>query len=157
MMTATKPSAQRMTLHASAVLVGAGAVLIRGPSSAGKSRLVLGLIAAAESGRLPFARLVADDRTQIAVAHGRLLASAPAPLAGLLEIRGLGVRRLEFESCAVVTLVVDLGAEDGDRLPAATSRVTEIAGIRLPRLPVAPGQDPFPLVLAALTTSGAIS
>jgi serine kinase of HPr protein (carbohydrate metabolism regulator) len=151
------PSAQRPSLHASAVLVGAGAVLIRGPSAAGKSRLVLDLIAAAESGRLRLARLVADDRTQIAAVNGRLLASPPPPLAGLLEIRGLGIRRLEFEPCAVVMLVVDLYADDGDRLPAAASRRTEIAGVTLPRLPVAAGEDPLPLVLAALTTSGAIS
>ena len=35
-------------------------------------------------------------------------------LAGLLEMRGLGVRRLDHEALAVVTLVVDLAAPDAD-------------------------------------------
>jgi len=145
------------TLHASAVLVGAGAVLIRGPSGSGKSRLVLGLLDAAKAGRLRFARLVSDDRTEIAVAHGRVLAKPPAPLAGLLEIRGLGVRRLDYEPQALVGLVVDLAAEDGDRLPAAAGRTTELDGVTLPRLPVAAGQDPLPLVIGALTMASAVS
>src|SRR3989475_4949637 len=38
------------TIHASAVLVGARAALIRGPASAGKSRLVLALLEAAQAG-----------------------------------------------------------------------------------------------------------
>jgi HPr kinase/phosphorylase len=144
------------TLHASAVLVGSGAVLIRGPSGSGKSRLVLALIEAAQAGRLRFARLVSDDRTQLAAAHGRLLASPPAPLAGLLEIRGLGLRQMDFEPHAVITLVVDLAAEDGDRLPDAASQTVEIHGVKLPRLPVTAGEDPLPLVLGALTTMDAV-
>ena len=150
-------SRTRATLHASAVLVGASAVLIRGPSGAGKSRLVLGLLAAAQSGRLRFARLVSDDRTELTAAHGRLVARAPAKLAGLLEIRGLGLRRLDYEPTAVVGLVVDLFAADGDRLPDAASRTVEIDGIRLPRLPVTAGEDPLPLVLGALTTPDAVT
>lgn len=150
------PSLHGPSLHASAVLVGAGAVLIRGPSGSGKSRLVLALIETAESGRLRFARLVADDRTQVAPAHGRLLASPPPALAGLLEVRGLGLRRVEFEPQAVVTLVVDLAAQDGDRLPAAASRMTELEGISVARLPVAMGEEPLPLVLSALTTADAV-
>ena len=49
------------TVHASAVLIGARAVLIRGPSGSGKSQLALGLIEAARGGALAFARLVADE------------------------------------------------------------------------------------------------
>ena len=63
------------TIHASAVLVGPRAVLIRGASGAGKSRLAFDLIAA--GGRLlPFARLVADDRTTVEAVGGRLLVTA---------------------------------------------------------------------------------
>jgi HPr kinase/phosphorylase len=53
------------TIHASVVLTGARAVLIRGPAGAGKSRLALNLIHAAASGSLRFARLVADDRVYV--------------------------------------------------------------------------------------------
>ena len=61
------------TIHASAVLVGRHAVLVRGPAGSGKSRLALALIQAGTSGRLPFTRLVGDDRVHVEAAHGRLL------------------------------------------------------------------------------------
>src|SRR5919197_2654888 len=100
------------TIHASAVLVGARAILIRGPAGSGKSRLALALIGAARSGLLPFARLVADDRVHVEAINGRLLARPPDKLAGLVEVRGLGLRRLPFEPIAVGGLVGDLGADD---------------------------------------------
>ncbi len=104
------------TIHASAVLVGARAVLIRGAAGSGKSSLALALISAGENGTFKFARLVGDDRVHVEAAHGRLLVRPHATLAGLIEVRGLGIRRLPFEPLAVVGLVVDLGA-DSERLP----------------------------------------
>ena len=139
------------TIHASAVLVGARAVLIRGAAGSGKSCLALALIRAGEARILPFARLVGDDRVHVEASNGRLLVRPAATLAGLIEVRGLGIRRLPFESVAVVGLVVDLGA-DSERLPEAESAVTEVAGVALPRLAVAPGSDPFGLLYAALRT-----
>ena len=138
------------TIHACAILVGAGALLIRGPAGAGKSRLALELIQAGASGRLAFVRLIADDRVHVAAAHGRLIAQAPANLAGLLEIRGIGIRRVPCEPMAVVRLVVDL-VTAAERMPQAAATEAEIDGVRLPRLAVAPGADAFSLVLAALT------
>jgi len=140
------------TLHASAVLVGRCAALIRGPSGSGKSRLVLMLMAAADAGLLPFARLIADDRCHVDVAHGRLLVRPAAALAGLLEVRGLGLRQITFEPIALVGLVIDLCAGDARRLPVPEAQLTTIAGITLPRLAVAAGIEPIPLVLAALRT-----
>jgi serine kinase of HPr protein (carbohydrate metabolism regulator) len=140
------------SVHASAVLVGARAVLIRGPSGAGKSRLALALLDAAQSDRIPFAMLVADDRSHLEPQHGRLLVRPVAELRGLIEVHGLGIRRLPYEPVAVVGLVVDLAAADGERLPAPASRTATIDGIGLARLAVAPGADPLPLVLAALST-----
>src|SRR5262249_21615157 len=75
------------SVHASAVLVGARAVLIRGLSGAGKSRLALALLTAADSGVLRFARLVGDDRLHLHAAHGRLLVQPADTLAGLIEVR----------------------------------------------------------------------
>ena len=98
------------SVHASAVLTGAHAVLIRGPAGSGKSQLALALIQAAETGLLRFARLVGDDRLHLEVHHGRLLVRAAGTLAGLIEVRGLGIRRLDYEPVAVVGLVVDLAA-----------------------------------------------
>jgi HPr kinase/phosphorylase len=143
------------TIHASAVLVGARAVLVRGPSGSGKSRLVMTLLAATETGLLRFARLVGDDRLHLENAHGRLLVRPAAELAGLIEVHGLGIRRLPYEPVAAVGWIVDLAATDAERLPATAQRTTAIEGVALPRLPVAPGADPCSLVLALLRSAGA--
>lgn len=141
------------TVHASAVLAGARAVLIRGPAGAGKSRLALGVIGAAQCGLIPFARLVADDRIELAACHGRLLARPPPALAGLIEVRGLGIRRLAHEPVAVIGLVVDLASPDAERLPGEAGREVAVDGIILPRLAIEPGSDPMPAVLARLLTA----
>jgi len=132
------------------VLIGSRAVLIRGPSGSGKSRLAFALIEAAAGGIIRFARLVADDRVELAASHGRLLVFPPPQLEGLIEIRGVGVRRLPFEPMAMIGLVVDLAAADGERMPAPSSQNAEISGIRLPRLPVAAGADALTAILATL-------
>ncbi len=139
------------TIHASAVLVGARAVLIRGPSGAGKSRLALDLIEAARSGRFAFARLVGDDRVHLESAGGRLLVRPADTLAGLIEVRGAGLFRLDHEPRAVVGLVVDLGAADAERLPE--TRQATLEAVKLPRLAVAEGVAALPGVLALLTLS----
>jgi len=145
--------AQRATtVHASAVLVGARAVLIRGPSGAGKSRLALALIEAARTGTLRFARLVGDDRVHLEPANGRLLVRPAEPLAGLIEIRGVGIRQIDHEPSAVVGLVVDLAAADAERLPETERQHAVIAGINLPRLAIAAGDEALPAVLAVLTS-----
>jgi HPr kinase/phosphorylase len=143
------------TVHASAVLAGARAVLIRGPAGAGKSRLALRLIQAAEYRLITFARLVGDDRIELAASHGRLLARPPSALAGLIEVRGLGIRRLDHEPIAVIGLVVDLASPDAERLPGSTEQEVAIAGIHIPLLAIGPGLDPLPAVLARLLTSRA--
>ena len=141
------------SIHATAVLVGARAVLIQGPSGSGKSRLALALLQAAAQGFIPFARLVADDRAHIEATHGRLLVRPAEALAGLIEVRGLGIRRLPHEPLAVVGLVVELGQPEAERLPDLARKQAEIAGIALPRLGVAGGADPLPAVLAWLQTT----
>lgn len=140
------------TIHASAILAGAHAVLIRGPSGSGKSRLALALLNAAPS-LLPFARLIADDRVHAQAHHGRLLLRPAAKLEGLLEIRGIGIRKFAFEPVAVAGLVVDLDAPDAARMPADTALTAEIEGVELTRLPVAPGTDALPLVVEVLRGS----
>jgi HPr kinase/phosphorylase len=112
----------------------------------------MALIAGAQTGLLRFARLVADDRVLLEAHHGRLLARPPAALAGLIEVRGVGIRRVEYEPAAVVGLVVDLAAEDAERLPA-TGEAT-VSGVKLSRLAVGAGADPLPPLLALLQTIG---
>lgn len=129
-------------------------MLIRGPSGTGKSRLALGLIQAARNGFLPFAKLVGDDRVHLEAAGGRLVVRPAAALAGLIEVRGLGILEMAHEPSAVVGLVVDL-APEAERLPAQESRQVEIEGVSLPRLAVAAGDVALPTVLALLTSSPA--
>ena len=141
------------TIHASAVLVGARAVLIRGPSGSGKSRLALGILELGLLGPVGggFSRLVGDDRVHIEAVHGRLLVRPAEVLAGLIEVRGLGILRKPYEPLAQVGLVVDLGAADADRMPAPSARMVDLAGVMVQRLPVAAGMEPLPLVLAVLS------
>jgi HPr kinase/phosphorylase len=70
---------------------------------------------------------VADDRVDIEDGVAR----SPPNLAGLLEVRGVGIVRLPHAESARLALVVEL-TEDEDRLPApARDPVLQIALIRL--------------------------
>ena len=141
------------SVHASAVKVGSLAVLIRGPSGAGKSRLAFDLIMAGRSGVVERAILVGDDRVHLATV-GHEIEVRPVPvLAGLIEIRGLGIRRCDFVERATVGLVVDLDAEDAERLPPPESLKIMVFGVEIPRIPIGCGYSPLPLVVAALTTT----
>jgi HPr kinase/phosphorylase len=140
------------TVHASAVLVGDRAVLIRGPSGSGKSRLAFDLILAGRAGQIPAAVLVGDDRVYLQAAQGQLVVRPARELAGLIEIRGLGIRRCDFVEQAIVCLVVDLSAADAERMPAPDARFTTVSGVILPRVPIASGFQPLPIVIAALST-----
>jgi len=76
-------------------------VLLLGPSGTGKSDLALRLIWAG-------AVLVSDDRTDLSVRAGKLVASPPASLAGLIEVRNLGIAALPHLGAARVALAVNL-------------------------------------------------
>lgn len=110
------------SIHATTVAIGGRGIVLIGPSGAGKSDLALRLI---DRG----ATLVADDRTIATARDGRLWLAPPAPIRGLIEVRGLGILTLPFvESCAAA-LVVDL-AHLPERLPEAECR--PVRGIALP-------------------------
>jgi serine kinase of HPr protein (carbohydrate metabolism regulator) len=96
-----------LQLHATTILLGDSGVLITGDSGAGKSTLALSLVLRCRSAGL-YAALVADDRTDIEARNGRLLASVPEPIEGLIEVYGLGPRIVPHERRAIVDLVVRL-------------------------------------------------
>jgi serine kinase of HPr protein (carbohydrate metabolism regulator) len=117
-------------VHASCVLVDGLGVLIRGMPGSGKSDLAARLI---DDG----GELVADDRVDLACRDGTLVASAPAAIAGLLEVRGLGILRMVHSSEAAVGLVIDLVGPDAvERVPE--SAACDYMGIALPLLRVWP-------------------
>jgi HPr kinase/phosphorylase len=101
-----------MLLHATCVALQNKAVLLMGPAGAGKSDLALRLI---DGG----AQLVADDQTELSMEGQALMASAPASIAGLMEVRNIGLMKLPFMHSAEVALCVDLAlaTEKLERLP----------------------------------------
>jgi HPr kinase/phosphorylase len=115
-----------LTIHASCVSIAGAALLLRGPSGAGKSDLALRLIDAG-------AGLVADDQTCLRRIEGRLIASTPERLRGMLEIRGIGPVRMSSAPPAPVALIVDLvPLHDLPRLPEP--RHENILDVTLPCL-----------------------
>jgi HPr kinase/phosphorylase len=140
------------TVHASAVRTGDIGILIRGPSGSGKSRLAFELMLAGRAGHIPSTQLIGDDRLLLHAENGRLCVQPAPELEGLIEIRGLGIRRCDFVSQAAVGLVVDLCAPDAGRLPERDSLCTLLCGISIPRIPVGEGFDAVSLVAAALLT-----
>jgi serine kinase of HPr protein (carbohydrate metabolism regulator) len=130
--------------------------LIRGASGSGKSLLAWQLLhSAPPAGGHTFVRLVGDDRVHVEARSGRLLVRANVAMAGLIEMRGLGIRRLEYEPLAVVGLIVDLAAADSERLPQPGADRAKIEGVTLPRLPVAPGANALQITRAFLGTAAA--
>src|SRR5438105_12471801 len=108
-----------LLVHATAVAIatasGPRAVLLRGASGSGKSDLALRLIDAG-------ARLVADDQSELSRRGDTLVVRAPATITGLLEVRGIGIVRLDALAEAPVVLLVDLvPAETLERLPVRHS------------------------------------
>lgn len=87
-----------------------GGVLLFGDSGSGKSELALRLIAMGAS-------LVADDRCEIFFDGTSLRARPPRMIAGLMEIRGLGIVALPFVRDARIVLAVRALNETPPRLP----------------------------------------
>jgi len=120
-------------IHASCVLLGEKGVLIRGAPGAGKSFLAGALVTRSRDlGR--FAVLVGDDRLLVERRGGRLVARPHPAIAGLREVRGLGLVRQDFAVGCVVAAVVDLASGPVERLPEAAIRPCVIAGVELPSI-----------------------
>jgi HPr kinase/phosphorylase len=123
-----------VNLHATCVAVDGRGLLILGSSGSGKSSLALRLMAFG-------AGLVADDRTDIQLIDGKLVASAPTPLRGLIEARGVGILCADPVGPVPLTLAVDLGQTETHRLPP--HRSVTILGTPL-ALVLGSQQDHFP-------------
>ena len=125
---------ETLLIHATTIAIetaaGPRAVLLRGPSGSGKSDLGLRLIDAG-------GRLVADDQSELHRRGPLIIVRSPPSIAGLLEVRGLGIVRVEALAEAPLALIADLmPAETIERLP---ERATErLLGLDLPRIAVAP-------------------
>jgi HPr kinase/phosphorylase len=131
-----------MQIHASCIELAGAGILLRGPSGSGKSDLALRLI---DGG----ARLVADDRTDLTVEDGSLIASSPLTIAGKIEVRGIGIMALANVSRSRVGIAVDLvTASAVERLPKGQR--CSYLGVELPLIAVAPFEASAPAKLRAV-------
>jgi len=125
---------ETLLIHATAVAIetvfGPRAVLLRGCSGSGKSDLGLRLIDAG-------GRLVADDQSELKRRGALIIVRSPPTIAGLIEVRGLGIVRVEALAEAPLALIADLAApETIERLPERDKE--RLLGLDLPRIAVAP-------------------
>jgi HPr kinase/phosphorylase len=119
-----------VTVHATCIAFDGHGILLRGPSGSGKSDLALRAI---DHG----AQLVADDQVILVRDGPDMIASAPASLYGLIEIRGLGIMRMDAAARARIALVADMTEPHAiERLP--DQRHCDIDGVGLPWLMLAP-------------------
>lgn len=103
----------QFNIHATCVeILGAG-ILILGKSGSGKSDLALRFI------ENKGAKLVSDDRVDIKIEDGQILAQTPQVLQGLLEVRGVGIFSLDYTPQSVVHIAVELVLDrtEIERLP----------------------------------------
>jgi serine kinase of HPr protein (carbohydrate metabolism regulator) len=117
-------------VYATSIAVGGAGILLCGPSGSGKSDLALRLI---DEGAL----LVADDQTELRFIDDSVRLSAPASIAGKIEVRGLGILEMPSAKSAPLFLVANLVA------PRAVERYPETRtccyfGREFPLLALAP-------------------
>ncbi|MBX3596603.1 MAG: HPr kinase/phosphatase C-terminal domain-containing protein [Rhizobiaceae bacterium] len=122
-------------LHGTAIIVADHGIFIRGDSGTGKTALALELLSRAFNAGL-YARLVADDQLFAAQHDGRLVLTAPDPIAGLVEIRGHGPSPIAYQRQAVIDLVVTLVAPaQAERLPDPA--FATVCAVKVPELRLA--------------------
>ena len=141
----------RMLAHGTAIWVGGTGLLFIGPAGSGKSSLALQTLHSARlSGH--FAALVSDDQVFLEAVNGGVLATAPASISGMIELRGSGIGRVrsipEAEMHHAVRLVE---VKSDNRIPEENQYWRAEGGIALPMLFLdRKVRDPFPWLEALI-------
>ena len=131
------------------VAIGGRALMLEGAPGSGKSSLALALI---DRG----AALIGDDGVTLTRVGERIMASPPPNIAGLIELRGVGLVTLPLAPPAPLALILTLGSGAGERLPEAAARRT-ILGLAVPSLVFEPGMiAPAPRAELALKVHGQV-
>ncbi|MGI9477331.1 MAG: HPr kinase/phosphorylase [Hyphomicrobiaceae bacterium] len=141
-------AAETHTVAGTTIARHGAAVLLRGRSGQGKSDLALRALCRplqlpGEAAPAPF-QLVSDDQTVLTAVDGVVLASSPAPLRDLLEVRGIGIIDAATTSDVPLALVVDLTTTDIERLPEFPGAYATLLGLRFDVVPVAPFEAAAP-------------
>lgn len=112
-------------MHASSVSVEGRALLILGPSGSGKSTFALEMMALG-------AGLIADDRTQVELREGQVIAMCPPAIKGRIEAWGIGIMAAVPSPATPVFVGLDLGQIETERFPPR--RYVSILGYDIPVL-----------------------
>ncbi len=124
------PESKILRLHATCVAIKSHGVLLVGEPKSGKSDLALRLI---DRG----ATLVSDDQVELTRDGDTITAHTPGNIAGLIEVRGVGIFKKKYQSKQQVHLVVQLNSKEAiERLPYPES--FECMGINIPQLRLCP-------------------
>jgi HPr kinase/phosphorylase len=119
------------------VALGRSAAILTGASGSGKSDLALRFVLSTPAELQP--ALIADDQVRVTRDRGRLIATAPEPIAGRIEVRGIGIVPLPTRDAAEVTLIVRLVALDAvPRMPPSPPPVQALCGIDVPVFQLTP-------------------
>ena len=119
-----------LLMGVTAVAIAGRALILEGPPGVGKSGLALALI---DRG----AQLIGDDGVRTKRSTDRLLVNPPPNIAGLIEIRNVGIVEMPVAEQVPLALILML-SDNAERLPErAGSR--NFLGCTIPELPFTPG------------------
>lgn len=117
------------SIHATAIACrgpdGWRCALLQGPSGAGKSDLALRLLGRGW-------RLVSDDQVHVWRSGDAVYATAPRPILGRIEARGLGIVTVADLHVSRVVRIVDCVQQTTERMP--DDDPIALCGVLLPRL-----------------------
>lgn len=107
-------------------------ILLIGPSGSGKSDLALRLIKEKQ------AVLVSDDRTNLELVSGSIIATCPQTIQGLFEVRGIGIVKMPRKEQTKISLVIELANNLAqiERLPQAET--TTLLGVEVRKIRLYP-------------------
>ncbi len=141
-------TAATLNIHGTAIVIGTTGLLFVGPSGAGKSAAALHCIHEARARGLP-AALVSDDQVLVSDEDGQLVARAPASIAGLAEVRGAGIVKVEAVERAILHRAIrPIAPPIAERMPPEGETFEVLPGRFLPltRLPLLAGCTAFSIL-----------